>query len=73
MIRRSRSYDGVLDHLRETTKADRSVIAQPKRLLRTWKNSVEREVIADSRKEFALAFALAFAFAFALAFARKSG
>ena len=41
----------------EAMKADRAVIAQQKRLHRTWKNSFEREALADSRKEFALAFA----------------
>lgn len=46
-----------LEYLHETMKADRAVIAQQKRLHRTWKNSFEREALADSRKEFALAFA----------------
>lgn len=43
--------------LRDTTQASRAVIAQQKRLLRTWKNTFETEAIADSQKEFALAFA----------------
>ncbi|WP_423058787.1 enoyl-CoA hydratase/isomerase family protein [Brevibacterium linens] len=43
--------------LRDTTQASRAVIAQQKRLLRTWKNTFEAEAIADSKKEFALAFA----------------
>lgn len=43
--------------LRDTTQASRAVIAQQKRLLRTWKNTFEVEAIADSKKEFALAFA----------------
>ena len=41
----------------DTTQASRAVIAQQKRLLRTWKNTFETEAIADSQKEFALAFA----------------
>lgn len=43
--------------LRDTTQASRAVIAQQKRLLRTWRNTFEAEAIADSKKEFALAFA----------------
>ncbi|GAA4282616.1 enoyl-CoA hydratase [Brevibacterium daeguense] len=46
-----------LGYLRDTMESDRAVIAQQKRLFRTWKNSFEREAIADSKKEFALAFA----------------
>jgi len=46
-----------LSYLRSTMKSDREVIAQQKRLFRTWRNTFEREAIADSRKEFALAFA----------------
>lgn len=46
-----------LGYLRDTMESDRAVIAQQKRLFRTWKNSFERESIADSKKEFALAFA----------------
>lgn len=46
-----------LELLRDTTRADRAVIAQQKRLLRTWKNTFEAQAIADSKKEFALAFA----------------
>jgi enoyl-CoA hydratase len=46
-----------LGYLRDTMESDRAVIAQQKRLFRTWKNTFEREAIADSRKEFALAFA----------------
>ncbi|WP_029088090.1 enoyl-CoA hydratase/isomerase family protein [Brevibacterium album] len=43
--------------LLETALADREVLAQQKRLFRTWQNTFEREAVADSRKEFALAFA----------------
>jgi enoyl-CoA hydratase len=43
--------------LHDTMQASRAVIAQQKRLLRTWKNSFEAEAITDSKKEFALAFA----------------
>lgn len=46
-----------LSYLRATMESDREVIAQQKRLFRTWKNTFEREAITDSRKEFALAFA----------------
>lgn len=46
-----------LELLRDTTRADRAVIAQQKRLLRSWKNTFEAQAIADSKKEFALAFA----------------
>lgn len=46
-----------LDYLRATMKSDRTVIAQQKRLFRTWKNTFEAEAITDSRKEFSLAFA----------------
>lgn len=46
-----------LSYLRDTMKSDREVIAQQKRLFRTWKNTFEREAVLDSRKEFALAFA----------------
>lgn len=49
--------DRALDYLYATMKASREVIAQQKRLHRTWKNSFEREALADSKKEFALAFA----------------
>lgn len=45
-----------IDH-RRITDCERGVIAAQKRLHRTWTNSFEREAIADSRKEFALAFA----------------
>jgi hypothetical protein len=38
-------------------ESDRAVIAQQKRLFRTWRNTHEQTAIADSRKEFALAFA----------------
>lgn len=43
--------------LHATIQSDRAVIAQQKRLLRTWKNTFEREAVEDSKKEFALAFA----------------
>nr|WP_276584731.1 enoyl-CoA hydratase-related protein [Brevibacterium permense] len=46
-----------LELLRDTTRADRTVIAHQKRLLRTWKNTLKAQAIADSKKEFALAFA----------------
>lgn len=46
-----------LSYLGDTMKSDRDVIAQQKRLFRTWKNTFEREAVTDSRKEFALAFA----------------
>lgn len=49
--------DRALEYLYDTMKASREVIAQQKRLHRTWKNSFEREALADSKKEFALAFA----------------
>lgn len=49
--------DRALSYLLDTMKASREVIAQQKRLHRTWKNSFEREALADNRKEFALAFA----------------
>lgn len=44
-------------YLRDTMESDRAVIAQQKRLFRTWRNTHEQAAIADSRKEFALAFA----------------
>ena len=43
--------------LRDTMESDRTVIAQQKRLFRTWKNMFEAEAVTDSRKEFSLAFA----------------
>lgn len=43
--------------LHATMQSDRAVIAQQKRLLRTWKNTFEREAVEDSKKEFAFAFA----------------
>lgn len=46
-----------LGYLRDTMESDRAVIAQQKRLFRTWRNTHEQVAIADSRKEFALAFA----------------
>jgi enoyl-CoA hydratase/carnithine racemase len=46
-----------LQYLRDTMESDRAVIAQQKRLFRTWRNTHEQTAIADSRKEFALAFA----------------
>ncbi len=46
-----------LSYLRDTMESSRDVIAQQKRLFRTWKNTFEREAVNDSRKEFALAFA----------------
>ena len=46
-----------LAYLRDTLESDRAVIAQQKRLFRTWRNTHEQVAIADSRKEFALAFA----------------
>lgn len=46
-----------LGYLRDTMESDRAVIAQQKRLFRTWRNTHEQTAIADSRKEFALAFA----------------
>ncbi|GAA1864794.1 enoyl-CoA hydratase-related protein [Brevibacterium marinum] len=46
-----------LDYLRATMESDRSVIAQQKRLFRTWKNTFEDEAITDSCQEFSLAFA----------------
>ena len=46
-----------LAYLRDTMESDRAVIAQQKRLFRTWRNTHEQVAIADSRKEFALAFA----------------
>lgn len=49
--------DRALGYLRDAMKAERAVIAAQKRLHRTWKNSFEREALADSRREFALAFA----------------
>ncbi|MDN5875724.1 MAG: hypothetical protein L0H69_03505 [Brevibacterium sp.] len=49
--------DRALGYLYDTMRAPRAVIAQQKRLHRTWKNSFEREALADSKKEFALAFA----------------
>lgn len=49
--------DRALGYLYDTMKASREVIAQQKRLHRTWKNSFEREALADSKKEFALSFA----------------
>ena len=54
---RTAAEERALALLRDTAKADRAVIAQQKRLLRTWKNSFEAEAISDSKKEFALAFA----------------
>jgi enoyl-CoA hydratase len=50
-------HDRTLAYLSDTVKSDRSVIAQQKRLFRTWKNTFEREAVEDSKKEFALAFA----------------
>lgn len=44
-------------YLRDCMESDREVIAQQKRLFRTWKNMFEQEAITDSRKEFSLAFA----------------
>jgi enoyl-CoA hydratase/carnithine racemase len=46
-----------LAYLRDTMESDRAVIAQQKRLFRTWRNTHEQVAIADSRKEFSLAFA----------------
>lgn len=46
-----------LSYLEDCMASDRAVLAQQKRLFRTWKNTFEREAIADSHKEFALAFA----------------
>jgi len=46
-----------LGYLHDTMESDRAVIAQQKRLFRTWRNTHEQVAIADSRKEFALAFA----------------
>lgn len=46
-----------LEYLHDTMQAGRAVIAQQKRLHRTWKNTFELEAIEDSKKEFALAFA----------------
>lgn len=43
--------------LADTMNAERAVIAGQKRLFRTWRNTFEREALADSMKEFALAFA----------------
>lgn len=43
--------------LQLTAESGRTVIAQQKRLFRTWKNSSEEAAIADSMKEFALSFA----------------
>lgn len=43
--------------LHDTTRADRAIIAQQKRMLRTWKNTFETQAIADSKTEFALSFA----------------
>ncbi|WP_152347578.1 enoyl-CoA hydratase/isomerase family protein [Brevibacterium sp. CFH 10365] len=43
--------------LHATMQSDRGAIAQQKRLLRTWKNTFEREAVEDSKKEFAIAFA----------------
>ncbi|MDN6604156.1 MAG: hypothetical protein L0L30_08900 [Brevibacterium sp.] len=53
----SAAEDRALGYLYDTMRAPRAVIAQQKRLHRTWKNSFEREALADSKKEFALAFA----------------
>lgn len=49
--------DTARSYLRDTMESDRAVIAQQKRLFRTWRNTHEQVAIADSRKEFALAFA----------------
>lgn len=49
--------DVALSYLKNCMKSERVVLAQQKRLFRTWKNTFEREAIEDSRKEFALAFA----------------
>jgi enoyl-CoA hydratase len=44
-------------YLRDCMESEREVIAQQKRLFRTWKNMFEQEAITDSCKEFSLAFA----------------
>lgn len=49
--------DRARGYLLDVVESDRTVIAQQKRLFRTWKNTFEREAIEDSKKEFALAFA----------------
>ncbi|WP_344338236.1 enoyl-CoA hydratase-related protein [Brevibacterium salitolerans] len=57
LVEDAETEERALGYLRDTMASDRAVIAQQKRLFRTWKNAFEREALADSQKEFALAFA----------------